>query len=58
MVIPIIPDKNDKNIVIAIKIPILAFSLVFRTIPINKPKLIPATQPVNAKSITFFKSSP
>ena len=48
IVIPIIPDKNDKNIVTPIKIPLLAFSLVFKIVPITHPSDNPAIEPTTA----------
>ena len=45
IVIPIIPDKNDANIVRDIKIPVLVFSLDFRTVEIAIPSVRPAKDP-------------
>ena len=48
IVIPIIPDKNDRNMVTAIRIPLLAFSLVFKIVPIIHPSDKPAIEPTTA----------
>ena len=58
IVIPIIPEKKLPSIVMAIRIPVLEFSLTLKTEPINIPKLSPAKEPTRLSIIIKGKLVP
>ena len=49
IVIPIIPDKKQPSIVIAIKIPVFVFSPAFTNVATTIPSDKPASDPVIAR---------
>ena len=55
---PIIPDSVDHNIVIAIKIPVFAFSFVFNIVDTPNPKVKLANDPIAISNITCIMSLP
>ena len=50
-VTPIIPDRTEKNIEIAILIPVFAYSETLKTEAINIPIEIPAKSPTKERMI-------